>query len=162
MRPADQHSIIQNILDDTVRHARGLDYALYAVRHPGLDQELETGPEPEFVESLNVKQLDDLLERLACRDRTPDEQRDLWKKHLRRVDRALRDLDKEFVETGQGETVRVVLDLDMGGLYYTRIDSRAVLFGATLDQEEVNNGRCEREMSRMVAQIEAVCTIHGE
>ncbi len=55
----------------------------------------------------------------------------------------------------------VVFDIDMGGFYLTRIGSHAVLFGATLDQEEVNNGRCEREMYRMAAQIEAVCTAHG-
>ncbi len=78
------------------------------------------------------------------------------------MDKALGSLDGEFVKTGQGENVRVVFDVDMGGLYYTRIGSHAVLFGATLDQEEVNNGRCEKEMSRMVAQIEDVCTSHGE
>jgi hypothetical protein len=154
-------SIIQDILDDTIQHStRGLDYAAYAVRLPqgtGDGGELKV-----LIDSRNEAQVAFLLRRFGFGGRVPEEQFNLWGKLVPRVDKVLRGLDGEFVRTGQGESVRVVFDIDMGGLYYTRIGSHAVVFGATLDQEEVNNGRCEKQMSRMVAQIEDVCTAHGE
>jgi hypothetical protein len=167
MSISERPSIIQNILDDTIKldgknkkGARGLDYAAYAVMAPPVKGK---GGGLEVVnEARNESQLSDRLDRFACSGRTPDQQFDTWKELLGQVDKALRSLDGEFIKTGQGETVRVVFDIDMGGIYYTRIGTHAVLFGATLDQEEVNNGRCEREMYRMVAQIEDVCTAHGE
>ncbi len=61
----------------------------------------------------------------------------------------------------KGKMCRVVFDLDMGGFFYTRTGSHAILFGATLDQAEVNNRHCDEEMRGMVAEIEVVCTAHG-
>jgi hypothetical protein len=152
-------SLIQNILDDTVQdRKRGLDYAAYAVtRDSGAAGESELRI---LLRSHHI-QIEILLKKFGCVGRTPTEQVELWEQLLPRVHGALRGLDREFVRTGQGENVRVVFDIDMGGLYYTRIGTHAVLFGATLDQDEVNNGRCERDMYRMVAQIEAVSTSHG-
>jgi hypothetical protein len=156
-------SLIQNILDDTVmKRERGLDYAAYAVTG---DARADCEARLEVLYRSRSEQLDELLEKFACETpsgtRTATQQVDLWEKLLPRVHEALRALDWDFVRTGQGENVRVVFDLDMGGLYYTRLGSHAVLFGATLDQEEVNNGRCERDMYRMVSQIETVCTSYG-
>jgi hypothetical protein len=155
-------SLIQNILDETVKNReRGLDYAAYAV--PGDPR--DSASRLKILSWSRNEQLDQLLERFACRTpagiRSAARQIELWDELLPRVHEVLRGLDADFVRTGQGENVRVVFDVDMGALYYTRLGSNAVLFGATLDQEEVNNGRCERDMYRMVAQIEAVCTTFG-
>ncbi|MGC9945011.1 MAG: hypothetical protein ABSF64_01330 [Bryobacteraceae bacterium] len=149
-------SLIQNILDNTVtEHEHGLDYAAYAVIIDPAEHSLE------ILGRALHPQLGKLLKNFACEGRTADQQKERWEELLRQVHKALAGLDDDFVGAGQGENVRVVFDLDMGGVYYTRLGRHAVLFGATLDQEEVNNGQCERDMYRMVAQIEAVSTTQG-
>ena len=74
---------------------------------------------------------------------------------------ALTALDNELVRAGLGENVRVVLDVDMGGYFYHRVNSHTILFGATLDQAQINNGQCDREMKQMVSELQAVFTAHG-
>jgi hypothetical protein len=156
-------SVIQDILHDTMTRSRGLDYAVYAVTDAS-DPDLAAAEGPPKLLILNRsrgEQLSYRLERFAFLGRTADHQVDLWEGILHRIHSALRSLDPEFVTTGQGANVRVVFDVDMGGFFYTRLGSQAVLFGATLDQAEVNNGRCEREMYHLTSQIEAVFTAHG-
>jgi hypothetical protein len=161
---ASTHSIIKDILDDTVKkQSGGLDFAAYAVATnlpENVDDTKGRYKLKIMCESRNP-QLGSLLEKFACESRTPDEQFKVWQDLLHKVDVALRRLDRDFINAGQGENVRVVFDVDMGGFYYTRLTSNAVLFGAALDQAEVNNGRCEMEMHGIVAQIQAVFTVHG-
>jgi hypothetical protein len=160
---SDAENTIQDILCETVSRARGLDYAAYAVACAA-DPDGDHGREEPKLVIVNQQynpQLTDLLRRFACATRTADRQVQIWHDLFPLVHKALVGLDHQFVDTGQGENVRVVFDIDMGGFYYTRLGSHAVLFGATLDQEEVNNGRCEREMHRMVGQLEAIFTAHG-
>jgi hypothetical protein len=154
--------IIQEILDSTIgapRRPPGLNYAVYATSHlPGRKGE------PNLVilnRSGDRRHLEALLTKFAGPTVSADAQRALWDEALQSVHRCLLALDKELMKTGQGENIRVVLDIDMGGLYYTRLGTHAVLFGCTLDQAEVNNGRCEKEMHHMVSQIQAVFTAHG-
>jgi hypothetical protein len=154
--------IIQEILDSTVgapRHPPGLNYVVYAVSSlPGRKGE------PDLLilnRSGNRQHLEALLTKFTGPTGSADAQRILWDELLQSVHRCMLALDKELVKAGQGENIRVVLDIDMGGLYYTRLGTHAVLFGCTLDQAEVNNGRCEKEMQHMVSQIQAVFTAHG-
>lgn len=158
-------SVIQDILDDTMTRAQGLDYAVYAVTYNpppgGAATEIHGSPKLIVLNRSRNEQLTRRLQRFAFRTRTADRQVELWEITLHKVNDALRTLDSEFIKTGQGENVRVVLDVDMGGFFYTRLGRHAVLFGVTLDQAEVNSGRCEREMYQMVAQIEAVSTAYG-
>jgi hypothetical protein len=152
---ASRQSLIQEIMDYNLKRPGGLDYAAYA---------LAQGPElviERLITSSNDRQLADLLRRLACTGRTPAKQIELWNQLLPTTHRAMCELDRAFATTGQGENVRIVFDVDMGGFFYTRLGSHAVLFGATLDQAQVNNGRCEQVMRSIVSQIEAKCTAHG-
>jgi hypothetical protein len=149
-------SIIQDVLDNTVRTERpqiGLNYVIYGV----------TGVSGIRVvaSSCNEKYLEKLLERFAGPCETVNEQLELWNKLLPKIHAALTSLDEDLVQTGQGENVRAVFDVDMGGFFYNRISTHALLFGATLDQAQINNGRCDREMQQMVSEIQAVFTAHG-
>jgi hypothetical protein len=158
-------SVIQDILDDTMLCSRGLDYAAYATSSPsprlvGRVADAETSLTVVNWQH-NKPLISRRLQRFAFETRTVEQQVNLWTAVLYKIYHVLQILDVEFVKTGQGENVRLVFDVDMGGFFYTRIGRHAVLFGATLDQAEVNSGRCEREMYHMVAQIEAVCTAYG-
>ena len=157
-----QDSLILDILNETVSdQTHGLDYAAYVILSDDSKKEKQkSAPNLAIIEARN-DQVNDLLSRFGCRVRSAQEQFDLWRDLLLQLNMAIKSLDAIFARTGQGENVRIVFDIDMGGFYYTRLSSNAFLFGATLDQEEVNNGRCEREMYRMVAQIEAIFTVHG-
>lgn len=155
-------SIVQDVLDNTIRFRRppaALNYAAYAV---------ETGPDTEGDASLQVicrssndRYLTQLLGRFSGPNSKPEEQIGLWEELLPKIHKALVQLDDVLVKTGQGENVRTVLDVDMGGFIYSRINRHTILFGATLDQAKLNTGQCEREMKQMVSEIHAVFTAHG-
>jgi hypothetical protein len=155
-------SLIQELLDYTVKFKRppiGLNYVVYAATNntatPAL-ADLEV-----VARSCNEKYLEHLLRRFGGPSSTVAEQLALWNKLLPKIHTALVSLDEELAQTGQGENVRVVLDVDLGGFFYTRIGSHALLFGATVDQAQVNNGRCDREMQQMASEIAAIFTSHG-
>jgi hypothetical protein len=156
-------SIVQDVLDATVKRKTsliGLNYAAYAVQTYSAG--MNGAPDLLIVnKSYNEKYLKYLLERFSGPSNTLDEQVGLWEQLLPKVHKAMISLDYQLVKTGQGENVRVVLDVDMGGFLYNRIDSHTVLFGATLDQAQMNNGSCDKEMQQMVSEIQAVFTAHG-
>ncbi len=156
-------SIVQDVLDNTVKNRRppiGLNYVVYAVQTYPDNAKGELGL-AVIGRSSNHKYLKLLLERFSGPCNTPEEQISLWDQLLPKVHSTLTALDHELVTAGQGENVRVVLDVDMGGYFYYRINSHTVLFGATLDQAQINNGQCDREMKQMVSEIQAVFTAQG-
>lgn len=155
-------SIVQDVLDNTVKLRRppiGLNYVAYAVE----TYDDAKGEPSLFIigRSYNHKYLKQLLGRFSGPGATPDEQISLWEQLLPRVHHTLTALDHELVRAGLGENVRVVLDVDMGGYFYHRINSHTILFGATLDQAQISNGQCNREMKQMVSELQAVFTAHG-
>ena len=161
MTAVPPQSIIEDILDDTVKKQNGgLDFAVYAVAVVNSEDTAAHHKLKVIAKSRN-DQLGESLDRFACKGRTPGEQFKAWEDLLHKVDGALRRLDRDFINAGQGQNVRVIFDVDMGGFFYERLTSNSVLFAATLDQAEVNNGRCEMEMHRMVSQIQALFTVHG-
>ena len=156
-------SIVQDVLDNTVKLRRppiGLNYVAYAVETYPDDANGETGL-LILGRSCNHKYLKQLLGRFSGPGATPEEQISLWEQLLPRVHYALTALDNELVRAGLGENVRVVLDVDMGGYFYHRVNSHTILFGATLDQAQINNGQCDREMKQMFSELQAVFTAHG-
>ncbi len=156
-------SIVQGILDNAIQRRRppaGLNYAAYAVQtHP--DNANGEAKLQLLCKSCNIKHLERLLSRFSGPGSTPAEQISLWEQLLPKLHEALIRMDSDLFKVGQGGNVRVVLDVDMGGFFYDRINSNTVLFGATLDQLQVNNGRCDKEMRQMVSEIQAVFTAHG-
>jgi hypothetical protein len=158
-----KQSLIQHVLDFTVKDKRppiGLNYAAYAVSARGPFGMPEAGVEI-VGRSSNRDFLQVLLDRFAGPSRTAEEQLAKWEELLPKVHVAFTSLDGALVRTGQGENVRAVLDVDMGGFFYNRISSHAFLFAAALDQSQINNGRCDREMQQMVSEIQALFTAHG-
>jgi hypothetical protein len=156
-------SIVQDVLDNTVKHRRppiGLNYVAYAVETYPDDANGQTGL-LILGRSYNHKYLKQLLSRFSGPGATPEEQISLWEQLLPRVHYALTALDNELVRSGLGENVRVVLDVDMGGYFYHRVNSHTILFGATLDQAQINNGQCDKEMKQMFSELQAVFTAHG-
>lgn len=159
---ADTLSVVQDVLDNMVNFRRppiGLNYVAYAV-----ETHSNSAPDGEMkivTKSSNKDYLEHLLKNFSGPSKTADDQIELWERLLPLVHKAMSDLDDKLVETGQGENVRVVFDVDMGGYFYNRISRHAILFGATVDQAQINNGRCDREMQQMVSEIQAVFTAHG-
>jgi hypothetical protein len=156
-------SIVQDVLDAKVKLKKslvGLNYAAYAVQTYPAGTSGEADLQIVY-KSYNEKYLKYLLKRFSGPSDTLEEQVLLWDELLSKVHRVTLGLDDELVKTGQGQNVRIVLDVDMGGFFYNRINSHAILFGATLDQAQVNNGSCDIEMQQMVSEIQAVFTAHG-
>jgi hypothetical protein len=156
-------SIVQDVLDNTIQRRNppaGLNYAAFAIQTYPSDA--NGGTKLKLVsKSCNTKHLERLLSRFSGPASTPDEQVLLWEELLPKLHDALIRMDGDLFKVGQGANVRVVLDVDMGGFFYDRINSNTILFGATLDQLQVNNGQCDKEMRQMVSEIQAVFTAHG-
>jgi hypothetical protein len=156
-------SIVQDVLDHAIQKQRppaGLNYAAYAVQTYPDSPSGETGLRI-VCKSCNYKHLKRLRNHYSGPSTTAEQQVLLWEELLPKLHIAFVRLDQELFKTGQGENVRVVLDVDMGGFFYDRINSQTILFGATLDQSQVNNGQCDKEMRQMVSEIQAVFTAHG-
>jgi hypothetical protein len=156
-------SVVQDILDNAVQRRHppaGLNYAAYAVQtYP---DGANSGAKLEILcKSCDIKHLERLINHFSGPAATPAEQISLWEELLPKLHEALLRMDGDLVKAGQGANVRAVFDVDMGGFFYDRINSNTVLFGATLHQLQVNNGRCEKEMRQMVSEIQAVFTAHG-
>lgn len=62
-------------------------------------------------------------------------------------------LDAAFAPAGQGENVRAIFDIDMGGFIFTRIHPTRFLFAATLDQSVMNDDSCDRDVRALVRAI---------
>ena len=69
-------------------------------------------------------------------------------------------LDPEFAATGQGENVRAVFDIDMGGFFFTRLHPTRFLFAATLDQAVMNDDSCDRDVRALVRAITLRTSAH--
>ncbi len=156
-------SIVQDVLDNAVKFRRppiGLNYAAYAVQTYPDNAKGEPGL-AVISRSSHEKYLKQLLDRFSGPGSTPEEQIALWEQLLPRVHNAMTALDPDLINAGLGENVRVVLDVNMGGYFYHRINSHSILFGAALDQAQISNGLCDREMKQMVSELQAVFTAYG-
>jgi len=151
-----KESIVQDVLDNSVRLRRppaALNYAAYAVE---VEESLQV-----IYWSSNIGYMKQLLDRFAGPSSKPEEQIAIWQELLPKIHDAVVKLDDAMVKAGQGENIRAVFDVDMGGFIYSRVNRHTILFGATLDQAKINNGHCEREMKQMVSELQAVFTTHG-
>lgn len=145
---------IKDILDYHLPERGGLDFVAFA--HTDAENDLNVALERYFEAKLNAS-----LKRFGVGGRNAAEQVEHWRELIPKVHEAMMKLDRSFLDAGQGKNVRVVFDVDMGGIYYTRIGDYGFVFGASLDQAEVNSRRCEDDMRKIVAEIEALFTAHG-
>lgn len=158
MRPADiggrggTKTVIERVMTYHMGRDAGLDYA--AFMHEASATPLAEVLRPRFHEALAKIGLPGT-----------QEAQDDWRARWRALHRALRDglkvLDRAFEEAGHGSLVRGVFDVDLGCVYLTRIGAHACVFGATVDQSQVNSRACEQELRRIVAEIETLIYIQG-
>ena len=83
-----------------------------------------------------------------------------WDRAARHLHDGLAALDRAFVATGQGENVRAVFDIDMGGFFFTRLHPTRFLFAATLDQAVMNDDSCDRDVRALVRAITLRTSAH--
>ena len=83
-----------------------------------------------------------------------------WDRVAVHLHAGLAGLDRAFTPTGQGENVRAVFDIDMGGFFFTRIHPTRFLFAATLDQAVMNDDSCDRDVRALVRAITLRTSAH--
>lgn len=83
-----------------------------------------------------------------------------WDRAALHLHAGLTGLDRAFAATGQGENVRAVFDVDMGGFFYTRVHAARFLFAATLDQAVMNDDSCDRDVRALVRAITLRTSAH--
>ncbi|MFO0876234.1 MAG: hypothetical protein U0840_02585 [Gemmataceae bacterium] len=128
----------------------GLDFALLAL-----------GDGEVLVEEADLRQVQAWGENLPkvkfhdepARPRTATDQVEFWQQIASRIHERMKELD-QLVETAhQGHNRRLVFDCEYGGLFFrylrlpdptNRVDTGLYLFGATLNQMEMTNGRAEQ------------------
>lgn len=86
-------------------------------------------------------------------DQATEKQVAAWDAVALRLHTGLAALDAAFAPTGQGENVRAIFDIDMGGFIFTRIHPTRFLFAATLDQSVMNDDSCDRDVRTLVRAI---------
>jgi hypothetical protein len=93
-------------------------------------------------------------------DKAAEGQVAAWDAVALRLHAGLAALDGAFAATGQGENVRAVFDIDMGGLFLTRIHPSRFLFAATLNQAVMNDDSCDRDVRALVRAITLRTSAH--
>lgn len=68
----------------------------------------------------------------------PNEVRGHYVRHARHIRYVLGKLDRRLSDLDSGVLVRVVLDVERGGIYYYELGTEGFLIGVTLDQEQVD------------------------
>jgi hypothetical protein len=127
----------------------GVDYALLA---RGDGERLE-----EAVYDKKVLLRCGLLPKVKCDDgeprlRTVDEQVQFWRDAARTIHQRMSEMDALIEVAQHGRNRRIVFDTEYGGLFFQyvrvpdprgKVDNAMYLFGATLNQAEMDNRRAE-------------------
>lgn len=139
-----------------VRLRGGLDFAV-----------LGHGDGERLAEEADMRQIQAWCENLPKvkvgdeppRARTANDQVEFWRQIAARIHERMKELD-QLVETAyQGHNRRLVFDCEYGGLFFrylrlpdpaNRVDTGLYLFGATLNQTEMTNGRAEQHFQLLL------------
>lgn len=139
-----------------VRLRGGLDFAMLAL---GDGERLE--------EEVNLKQIDAWCMNLPkvqvgnepAKARTGKDQAEFWRCVAARIHERMKDLDALVEMAHQGHNRRLVFDCEYGGLFFrylrlpdpvNKVDTGLYLFGATLNQTEMTNGRAEQQFQLLL------------
>jgi hypothetical protein len=127
----------------------GLDYAVLAL---GDGERLEEEADLRRVRAW-CPHLPKLTSADGPRPRTPEEQVELWRKLAGEIHAHRAELDATIAGARQGRNRRLVFDLEFGGIFFKylrlrdprdELDTSLYLFGATLNQSEMDSGRAEQ------------------
>jgi len=147
-RPQDRRAAFRYYV---ARLRGGLDFAVLA---------LGDGEQPE--EATNLRQLGAWcphLPKVKSGDGPPhvrdaQEQIDRWRRLAAQINAQIKNLDALIEPGQQGRNRRLVFDAEFGGIFFRYLrqpdprdplDTGLYLFGATLNQMEMSNGRAERQ-----------------
>jgi hypothetical protein len=139
-----------------VRLRGGLDFAL-----------LSLGDGERLVEEADMRQIEAWCENLPKvqigseppRLRTAEDQVEFWRQLASRIHERMKDLDQLVELAHQGHNRRLVFDCEYGGIFFRylrlpdpakKVDTGLYLFGATLNQTEMSNGRAERHFQLLL------------
>jgi hypothetical protein len=148
---------IADLLRETVidsEQVEGLHYAVFLPRGPdGL-------PLMSFGNSrvVNDKAIETML-RLLGIGHPPEEQVRLWDGCILDLHRSFQSLETFAQSKAKGRDphlARLVLDLEVGGVFYAAVDDFGWLFAATLNQQSMNDGRAEAQLSKIGRALRSV------
>lgn len=99
------------------------------------------------------------------RHRTLQEQLDNWRQSARNIHGEKQTLDRMLSRANQGGNRRFVFDCDYGGLFFwylrppdsaSPVENGLFLFGATLNQGEMSNGRAEQRFQMLYQALQNI------
>jgi hypothetical protein len=62
-------------------------------------------------------------------------------------------VNHEFEELGQGILIRTIFDVKKGGVFYYHISDDEYIFGATVDQDNMNNNSADNLLRNITKKI---------
>jgi hypothetical protein len=158
-RPKDRKAAFRYYV---TRLRGGLDYAVLAL---GDGEQLE--------EAANLRQIRAWcpnLPKVKVGDepphlRTAEDQVESWRRLAAQIHERMKDLDALVAPARQGRTRRLVFDVEFGGLFFRYLrqpdprdplDAGLYLFGATLNQTEMSNGRAEQHFQLLLEALDHI------
>jgi hypothetical protein len=151
-------SKIELLLQGMLERPGGLQYIVF-LPGDGYDASM-LGRRPRAANSKSI----DILIRLHGLDRlghTWEQQVTIWETKIAPVANFFDELDKAGPLEADGtrpSLARVVLDVEVGGLFYATVGSYGWVFAATLDQQPLNTGLAERHLIATVKELESLLT----
>jgi hypothetical protein len=147
-------SKIELLLQRMVELPEGLQFIVFL---PGgrCDAAL-SGTKPRAVNYQSI----DVLIRLHGLDglgHTPRRQVEIWETRIAPVAKFFSELGKAepFEADGSPSSLtRVILDVEVGGLFYATVGGHGWVFAATLDQQPLNSGLAEKRLIATVKSLE--------
>jgi hypothetical protein len=148
----DIFSSVSDILKFYVSRKGGLDFAVYFRDGKDLSK---------FTMFQNEEEIQENLKSLDLTDVGPQEVVSLWMILAGEVHSSMSILDQILAPTIHGHNIRVILDPEQGGLFYTRLDGKRFVFGATLNQTRLNNGTADKEMQLIRQALIDLVSVHA-
>jgi hypothetical protein len=145
-RPKDRRAAFRYYV---ARLRGGLDFAMLAL---GDGERLEEEAAPWQIESWCVNLPKVKVGEEPAKARTAKDQVEFWRQLAARIHQRMRDLDSLVEIAHQGHNRRLVFDCEYGAMFFrylrlpdptNKVDTGLYLFGATLNQTEMTNGRAE-------------------
>lgn len=156
-RVRERYLALPELFAEVVGDSDGIDYAALF--------DLDSDGRPVKVLSATDPRLPWHLQRFALAPAADDKAAALqvaaWDAVAVRMHEILQGLDTALASTGQGANARAVFDIDMGGLFFTRIHPTRFLFAATLDQAVMNDDSCDRDVRTLVRAIATRTSAYG-
>jgi hypothetical protein len=151
-RPSDRKAAFRYY----VRLRGGLDFALLAL---GDGEQLELEADLKQIDAWCIHLPKVKIGDEPAKQRTAKDQVEYWRHLAGQIHRRMGELDAMVEPAHQGHNRRLVFDCEYGGLFFrylrvpdptNAVDTGLYLFGATLNQMEMTNGRAEQHFQLLL------------